>query len=275
MGYSNSFENIVQQVLDGIILPSHLNNKILGTKFGCSIKELSRSRFDRRNTYVMENIQWHYGNEELSWGVNLGEGYSSHRLDIMADGKYLCCRQSFVDYVYYEVTLLTELEVAALIENIRLEEIEKSRRQAIVKTLTQILINEMYPYSKLLTGELEIKYGIHLKQIQRAEHRFMKYVPRDGNHEWVASRVLAWGSNTGWDITRDGKIACCRVNYDDYINFEIVALSELEVEDYKHKYPAPNNDFIDRMATLKELLDRNLIDEPTFLKKQEEILATI
>ena len=88
-----------------------------------------------------------------------------------------------------------------------------------------VLVHQMMPFNQVYSGVLETKYGVHLKQIQRGMHMHMKYKPRYGNVGWMSNQVLCWGSSTGWDITRDGKIACCRVNYDDYVNFEIEILS--------------------------------------------------
>ena len=85
----------------------------------------------------------------------------------------------------------------------------------------------MMPFSKVSCGYLETNFGIHLKQTQRGMHMNMRYKPRYGNINWVANQVLCWGSNTGWDITTDGKIACCRINYDDYVNFETVSYTHL------------------------------------------------
>ncbi len=69
---------------------------------------------------------------------------------------------------------------------------------------------------------------------------------------------------TRWDITLDGKIACCRVNYDDYINFEIEILSESEIEDYKAKFSKSDNVLIDRLTTLKTMFDKGLISTEEF-----------
>jgi hypothetical protein len=113
----------------------------------------------------------------------------------------------------------------------------------------------MMPYNKVHTGYLETNYGIHLKQIQRAEHRFMRYKPRYGKENWVANQVLCWGSNTGWDITTDGKIACCRINYDDYVNFEIEVLTPEEINEYKAKELENTTELLKRLQFLKAMLE--------------------
>jgi len=104
----------------------------------------------------------------------------------------------------------------------------------------------------------------------------MRYVPQHGKEEWVANRVLCWGSNTGWDITRDGKIACCRVNYDDYINFEIETLTAEQIEEYKSKFGGSvDKPLVDRLSTLKEIFERGLITEEVFMQKKEAILSEL
>jgi len=63
----------------------------------------------------------------------------------------------------------------------------------------------------------------------------MRYKQRYRNINWVAKQALCSGSNTGWDITTDGEITCCRINYDDYMNFEIKVLTQEQIEEYKGK----------------------------------------
>lgn len=275
MNYYSSYDKIIKQVLDGVIIPQNLDNNILDTEFGVKIIELKRNRFDRRNTFVNDDTKWYFGDEDLSWNVNLGDGYSSHQIDITTNGKYLCYRKTFVDYIFYEIHILTKQEVDLLKERLQFEKIEKDKRLDVVDKLTSVLINQMYPYSKLFSGELETKYGIHLKEIQRAEHRFMKYVPNTSNQHWVVNAVLCWGSNTGWDVMRDGKIACCRVNYDDYINFEIQILDHEQIEDYKIKFANPDDKLMNRLSTLKKMVDQNLISIDEFTEKKREILQNI
>ncbi len=275
MNYFTNYDQIVKLVLDGVITSTLLSNDILGTQFGFKIVEIKRDRFDRRNSFVDKENQWHFGDEELSWGVNLGIGYASHQIDITTNGKYLCYRHTFVEHIFYEIQLLAEQEIQSLKEKLQLEKIEKEIRQEIVDKLTRILINQMYPYSKLFTGELETKYGIHLKEIQRAEHRFMKYVPNTSNQQWVINGVLCWGSNTGWDVMRDGKIACCRINYDDYISFEIEALSENEINEYKKKFGSEDKIMINRLATIHEMFEKGLLSSDEYTIKKNEIIASI
>ena len=106
-------------------------------------------------------------------------------------------------------------------------------------------------------------------------HMNVRHKPRYGTIGWVANQVLAWGSSTGWDITLDGKIACCRVNYDDYINFEIEILSEREIEEYKSKFSKSDSTLIDRLSTLKTMLDNGLISAEEFNDKKKEIIASV
>ena len=156
-----------------------------------------------------------------------------------------------------------------------LEEIEKLRREQALAILTEKLVQQMPSLNYLVTGDLEINHCIHLKEIKRGMHMHMPYKPRYGSTGWVANQVLGWGSNMGWDITLDGKIVCCRVHYDDYINFEVDLLSEEERERYKLKYQQSDKTIINRLATLTELREKELISETEFQQKKSEILNEI
>jgi hypothetical protein len=128
------------------------------------------------------------------------------------------------------------------------------------------------------TGFLEINYGIHLKQIQRGMHMNMRYKPRYGNLNWVANQVLCWGSNTGWDITTDGKIACCRINYDDYVNFEIEVLSPVQIEEYKAKMASnevAKPSIEERLIMLDSLDSKGLLSEDEYVQKRALILSEV
>jgi len=160
-------------------------------------------------------------------------------------------------------------------ENLLEKDDEIAERNKVKDVLSNVLVYSMYPYGKLNSGELETKYGVHLKEIQRGMHMNVKYKPRYGNIGWVSNQVLGWGASTGWDITLDGKIACCRVNYDDYINFEIEMLSESEIEDYKAKFSKSDNVLIDRLTTLKTMFDKGLISTEEFDDKKKEILEAV
>jgi hypothetical protein len=103
----------------------------------------------------------------------------------------------------------------------------------------------------------------------------MKYKQRYGNVQWVANQVLCWGSNTGWDITVDGKIACCRINYDDYVNFEIEVLTPEQIESYRLANSEPTKDISQRMKTLSDLFTEGLISEAEYALKRKAIIAEI
>ena len=103
----------------------------------------------------------------------------------------------------------------------------------------------------------------------------MKYKPRYGNINWVANQVLCWGSNTGWDITTDGKIACCRINYDDYVNFEIEVLTQEQIEEYKNKEQVIADDSFKKMQVLKKMLDYQLISLNEYTFKKEQLMMQL
>jgi hypothetical protein len=128
------------------------------------------------------------------------------------------------------------------------------------------------------SGVLETKYGVHLKQIQRGMHMHMKYKPRYGNVGWMSNQVLCWGSSTGWDLTRDGKIACCRINYDDYVNFEIEILNPEQIEEYKAKMAsneAAKPSIEERLITLDSLNSKGLLSADEYVQKRALILSEV
>jgi hypothetical protein len=120
-----------------------------------------------------------------------------------------------------------------------------------------------------------MNYGIHLKQTQRGMHMNMKYKPRYGNINWVANQVLCWGSNTGWDITTDGKIACCRINYDDYVNFEIEVLTQEQIEKYKSKELHNDDELLKRLKFLKTMLEEDIITPAEYDKKKTALIKSL
>jgi hypothetical protein len=105
-------------------------------------------------------------------------------------------------------------------------------------------------------------------------HMNMRYKPRYGNLNWVANQVLCWGSNTGWDITTDGKIACCRINYDDYVNFEIEVLNPEQIKAYKGKNQSNLDNSFKKLQVLKSMLDAGLISFQEYALKKEELLKS-
>ena len=48
----------------------------------------------------------------------------------------------------------------------------------------------------------------------------------------------------------NGKIACCRINYSDYVNFEIDLLTDEEIKQYEIKY------LTETSFNIKERLDK-------------------
>ena len=242
--------------------------------YGFDLIEIKRNRFDCRHSIT--KAPWVF-NGELGWGGSLEEHYPN-RWDITYDASLLCFRYTFVDYIFYEVKGIDVLEQQRLNDYKLLEDQEKAIRQKVVDDLTPILVHQMLPFNQVYTGLLETKYGVHLKQIQRGMHMHMKYKPRYGNVGWMSNRVLCWGSSTGWDITRDGKIACCRINYDDYVNFEIEILSSEQIEEYKVKMESntPVKPSIeDRLVTLEQLNSKGLLSADEYNSTRAMILSEV
>ena len=171
--------------------------------------------------------------------------------------------------------MLSKEEQGAIIKEKEKATLEASERARIVNVLTPILIHQMMPFNKVHTGFLEINYGIHLKQTQRGMHMNMKYKPRYGNIDWVANQVLCWGSNTGWDITIDGKIACCRINYDDYVNFDIEVLTEEQIEEYRKCSNTLSKDIADKLEVLNILLNSKLITKKEYTNKRKKLIDSL
>jgi hypothetical protein len=89
---------------------------------------------------------------------------------------------------------------------------------------------------------------------------------------------LCWGSSTGWDITRDGKIACCRVNYDDYVNFEIEILSPEQIAEYKAKMDSntiAKLSIEERLINLDNLNSKGLLSAEEYVQKRALILSEV
>ena len=151
-------------------------------------------------------------------------------------------------------------------------EAEKIKRDEALLVLKEKLIMNMPSLNYLHSGDLEINHGIHLKEIKRGMHMNVRYKPMHGNTGWVVNKVLNWGSAIGWDITLDGKFVCCRVQYDDYINYSVEILTEEEIESYKTKFQQTDKLLINRLTTLTEMFDRKLIVESEYQQKKTEIL---
>ena len=259
---------IIKLFTNGHIVFEDIISKRLECAYGIQLVQKGKSRFDTRHNN--SNLEW-IVNKELGWGGSMKDDYP-YRWDITSDASVVCYRSNFVEYTFFDLIVLSKEEQANIIKEKEKAELEALERARIVGILTKVLIHQMMPFSKVHTGFLEINYGIHLKQTQRGMHMNMKYKPRYGNVNWVANQVLCWGSNTGWDITTDGKIACCRINYDDYVNFEIEVLTQEQIEEYKDKEQVVPDDSFKKLQVLKKMLEADLISSKEYAIKKEELL---
>ena len=75
-------------------------------------------------------------------------------------------------------------------------------------------------------------------------------------------------------ISTDGKIACCRINYDDYVNFEIEVLTPKEIDEYKGKEQGIADDSFKKLQVLKKMLENNLITAIEYDKKKTELMTS-
>jgi hypothetical protein len=195
--------------------------------------------------------------------------------DVKVDGTQIMHCWGPMNFDFYNIVELTQDESNLLKEEKIKIDFDKTQRGKALPILKEKLVQKMPSLNYLFTGDLEINHGIHLKEIKRGMHMDMPHKPRYGNTGWVANQVLGWGANIGWDITLDGKFVCCRVHYDDYINFEIEFLNEAEIETYKAKYQQTDKLLINRLATLTEMLDKKLITKTEYQQKKTEILNQI
>lgn len=261
-------KEIIKLFTNGDIVFEDNISKKLECTYGIQLVQKSKSRFDIRYNY--SNLEWMV-NQELGWGGSMNDDYPN-RWDITSDASVVCYRSNFVEFIFFDLIVLSKEEQTAFIKEMEKAELEALERERIVNILTPVLIDQMMPFSKVHTGFLEINYGIHLKQTQRGMHMNMKYKPRYGNINWVGNQVLCWGSNTGWDITVDGKIACCRINYDDYVNFEIEVLTQEQIEEYKGKEQVAPDDSFKKLQVLKKMLENNLITPIEYDNKKTELI---
>jgi hypothetical protein len=65
------------------------------------------------------------------------------------------------------------------------------------------------------------------------------------------------------------------VDYDDYINFEIEILSPAEIAEYKKQFGKPDEQLVNRLATLQQMLDKQLISEAEYQQKKKELLDLV
>jgi hypothetical protein len=227
-----------------------------------------------------ELFGWNYRTKKSQWLSDKNVTYKSGNLefvsdsywDVKNDGSEIMHFKGMYEFYFYKIEELTEAERNILVHKKAVKEIELTKREIALQVLTEKLVQKMPSLNYLFTGDLEINHGIHLKEIKRGMHMHMPHKPRYGNTGWVANQVLGWGANIGWDITLDGKFVCCRVHYDDYINFEVEFLDQAEIETYKAKYQQTDKALINRLATLTEMFDRKLINETEYQQKKTEIL---
>lgn len=245
-----------------------MDNDELGITHGIIITLLKDPFRERRYAYRNGEENWLRAHEQTNESGNPS-------WDIKTDGTQIVHFRDSMNLDFYGVKYLTDDERLLLKEEKTKKDIERTKRDQALSVLTEKLIQKMPPLHYLETGDLEINHGIHLKEFKRDMHMNMPYKPRYGNIGWVANRVLCWGAQVGWDVTLDAKIVCCRVQYDDYINYEVQLLTDEEIENYKRKYQQTDSLLINRMATLTELLHKQLISETEYLEKKKEILGIL
>jgi len=248
--------------------------EILSINHGIQLTLISDPMNYLRTHYQISSEGW-IRPQNLSWENGYLGDETAPNWDVKLDGSEIVHCVGPFSFYFYKVVQLTDNEIKILNEEKIKNDIEKVQREKALSILKENLIIKTPSLNYLFTGDLEINHGIHLKEIKRGMHMVMPFKPRYGNTGWVCNQVLGWGSNIGWDITLDGKIVCCRVHYDDYINFEVVILNETEIKEFKIKYTKADNLMVNRMATLKELLNQALITQEEYETKKQSMLNLI
>jgi hypothetical protein len=187
------------------------------------------------------------------------------RWDMTTDGELLCFQLSSSSYYLFEVEAMDEQQIAwAVSPPLSQAEMEKQRLDLVI-TLGRILVSKNMPFEKLSTGDLEMEHRVHLRRIQRATYKHPPHIPQYKDSDWLRDNVLSWGSATGWDITLDGRIACCRVGYEDYYVFLIEPLADQQISYYKKKFGV--RDHIDDLSdAVKKYTDEQGIEMLEFLQ---------
>jgi hypothetical protein len=209
-------------------------------KKGIRLIEILGSYNDPRNISCFVNKSWKV-NKQLYDGM-----YSPNEVngkwDLTEDCEFLCFRWHLNRYFIYKIEKLHNIEIEWINNNkvdFKMEtEVEKQKKELLKPILTEMLIQKMFHIDKIFSGEFEINYGIHFKLILRGEFARMRYKPSNNNVDWIENRVLGWSDTShGWAITTDLSIACCRVKYDEYYNFQIEFLSQEQIEFYRELVP--------------------------------------
>jgi hypothetical protein len=55
---------------------------------------------------------------------------------------------------------------------------ESAQRAELVKTLGEVLVKKMMPFSLLYSGELETKHRVQLRMIEKSEHKNILHMPQ-------------------------------------------------------------------------------------------------
>jgi hypothetical protein len=188
------------------------------------------------------------------------------RWDMTTDGFLLSFCHSSSLYFLFEVQPLDEHQLAWAI-NPPLSNAEViSQRLDLVIVLGKILVTNNMPMDKLSTGELETKHRVHLRLIQRSTYRQQLHIPPYQANDWLRVRSLSGEVMSGWDITLDGRIACCRVGYEDFYVFLIEPLADEQIGYYKKKFGV--RDHIDDLSdAVKKYTDEQGIEMLEFLQQ--------
>jgi hypothetical protein len=245
---NKSYGNILQDLKDESFISMINNLFIVGQpkidinlmiwpdyeSIGIRLIEIEMGPSDIRQFSFFNNRKWIVDAELFDGMYNHHIFGKNGKWDMTSDGDFLCYRWSLSTYILYKVEKIHKVEIEWMSIKSLTDTQELTVRNELKPILTELLIQKMMHIQRVFSGEFEVKYGIHFKLVQIAEHQRIRYKPDYPNVEWINSGTLGWGDATsGWSITSDLTIACCRVKYDEYFYFRIEVLNETQIEYYK------------------------------------------
>ena len=196
--------------------------------------EIQMNSSDIRKFSFFNNRQWVIQSELFDGMYNERIFGKNGKWDMTTDGDFLCYRSSLNSFVLYRVEKISDVEIEWLNFSSKKDIDELAVRYKMMPILSELLIQKMMPIQRIFSGEFEIKYGLHFKIIQIAEYQRIRYKPTFNNVEWIKAGSLGWGeTSSGWSITSDLTIACCRAKYDEYFNFSIEVLNDSQIKYYE------------------------------------------
>ena len=99
-------QEIIKLFTNGDILFEDISSKKLECNYGIQLVQKNKSRFDTR--YNNSNLEW-VVNKELGWGGSMSDDYP-YRWDITSDASFVCYRSNFVEFIFFELIVFSNVE---------------------------------------------------------------------------------------------------------------------------------------------------------------------